>query len=301
MEGQTKRERTTFFISCKLHDSKRRARDLVWNFLRKPLHAILKCHGVPQTPEAKRFEVKVWPGPCILWLLISTRAQLLLMRFSVGAASNFQNKWHPYVLTSNLVIGCVWEHGTHNSKVESRIPIKLSTHSLLTKRRYYFFFLLLCFDCNTIFIFLYWIFVFVWCASLFVGRSIWGFLWKYHHAIWIGTYNLRCERAYGFYCPSHILLGHKLCSVNGEPSDIDPECVSHDEYLAEFKSMLITQLRYAIDADLVNDPDCIKGRKKTVQVSEFQWETFAFSYYYWHTNTRQKSVVQNEILQLLFA
>lgn len=55
--------------------------------------------------------------------------------------------------------------------------------------------------------------------------------------------------------------------MKGEPVDIDPECVSHDEYLSEFKSMLITKLRNAIDADLSNDPDCIKGRKKTVQVS----------------------------------
>lgn len=55
--------------------------------------------------------------------------------------------------------------------------------------------------------------------------------------------------------------------VKGEPVDIDPECVSHDEYLSEFKSMLITKLRNAIDTDISNDPDCIKGRRKTVQVS----------------------------------
>lgn len=74
-----------------------------------------------------------------------------------------------------------------------------------------------------------------------------------------------------------VFIGHfvyyldKLCSVNGEPVDIDPECVSHDDYLTEFKSMLITQLRNAIDADTCNDPDCTKGRKKTVQVSRFEW------------------------------
>lgn len=33
--------------------------------------------------------------------------------------------------------------------------------------------------------------------------------------------------------------------------------------------MLITALRNVIDADTANDPDCIKGRKKTVQVSKF--------------------------------
>lgn len=59
-------------------------------------------------------------------------------------------------------------------------------------------------------------------------------------------------------------------SINGEPVDIDPECVSHDDYLTKFKSMLITKLRNAIDADISNDPDCTKGRKKTVQVSDFQ-------------------------------
>lgn len=60
---------------------------------------------------------------------------------------------------------------------------------------------------------------------------------------------------------------HTKSRVKGEPADIDPECVSHDEYLSEFKSMLITKLRNAIDTDILNDPDCIKGRKKTVQVS----------------------------------
>ncbi|XP_055320250.1 protein qui-1 isoform X3 [Sitodiplosis mosellana] len=54
-------------------------------------------------------------------------------------------------------------------------------------------------------------------------------------------------------------------NINGDPVDIDPECVSHDEYLTEFKSMLFTALRNVIDADTANDPDCIKGRKKTVQ------------------------------------
>lgn len=60
-----------------------------------------------------------------------------------------------------------------------------------------------------------------------------------------------------------------IYSINGDPVDIDPECVSHDEYLTEFKSMLITALRNSIDADTANDPDCTKGRKKTVQVSDF--------------------------------
>lgn len=59
---------------------------------------------------------------------------------------------------------------------------------------------------------------------------------------------------------------HTFCSVNGEAADIDPQCSSHDDYLTEFKSMLFTKLRNAIDADISSDPDCVKGRKKTVQV-----------------------------------
>lgn len=73
-------------------------------------------------------------------------------------------------------------------------------------------------------------------------------------------------RAYGFYYHSYMFL--KIHSVKGEPADIDPECVTHDGYLTEFKSMLTTKLRNAIDADISNDPDCTKGRKKTVQVSD---------------------------------
>lgn len=62
------------------------------------------------------------------------------------------------------------------------------------------------------------------------------------------------------------------CSVQGESCDIDPDCENHEDYLSEFKSILISKLRDAIDADLKNDPDCIKGRKKTVQVSELKDE-----------------------------
>lgn len=73
------------------------------------------------------------------------------------------------------------------------------------------------------------------------------------------------ECAYGFY--DSVIFAAPDVSVNGEAADIDPECVSHDDYLNEFKSMLITKLRNSIDADIANDPDCVKGRKKTVQVS----------------------------------
>lgn len=55
-------------------------------------------------------------------------------------------------------------------------------------------------------------------------------------------------------------------SVQGVRRDIDPESDDHDDYLGEFKSMVVTKMRNSIDRSLVNDPDCIKGRKKTVQV-----------------------------------
>lgn len=57
-----------------------------------------------------------------------------------------------------------------------------------------------------------------------------------------------------------------LNSVEGEPCTIDTDCENHDDYLSEFKSMVVMKLRNSIEKSLVNDPDCIKGRKKTVQV-----------------------------------
>lgn len=55
-------------------------------------------------------------------------------------------------------------------------------------------------------------------------------------------------------------------SVQGARCDIDPESDVHDDYLGEFKSMVVNKMRNSIDLSLINDPDCIKGRKKTVQV-----------------------------------
>lgn len=54
--------------------------------------------------------------------------------------------------------------------------------------------------------------------------------------------------------------------MQGLPADIDPDCDVHEDYLSEFKSMMVMKLRESIDRDLINDSDCIKGRKKTVQV-----------------------------------
>lgn len=56
-------------------------------------------------------------------------------------------------------------------------------------------------------------------------------------------------------------------SVPGEPCSIDPDNDDHEAYLSEFKSMVMAKMRNSIDKDLVNDPDIIKGRKKTVQVN----------------------------------
>lgn len=70
-----------------------------------------------------------------------------------------------------------------------------------------------------------------------------------------------------YLCNICIIFAFFHCySVQGEACDIDPECENHDDYLGEFKSMVVMKMRNSIDRDLVNDPDCIKGRKKTVQV-----------------------------------
>lgn len=58
-------------------------------------------------------------------------------------------------------------------------------------------------------------------------------------------------------------------SVPGTPCTIDPDNDDHEAYLAEFKSMVMAKMKNSIDKDLVNDPDVIKGRKKTVQVIAF--------------------------------
>lgn len=65
-------------------------------------------------------------------------------------------------------------------------------------------------------------------------------------------------------------FGCEWHSVHGPPCDIDPDSEHHEDYLSEFKSMLVTKMRNFIDKDLANDPDCIKGRKKTVQVRQQQ-------------------------------
>lgn len=58
-----------------------------------------------------------------------------------------------------------------------------------------------------------------------------------------------------------------VCRVQGAPAEIDPDDEVHEDYLSEFKSMMVMKLRESIDRDLINDSDCIKGRKKTVQVT----------------------------------
>lgn len=53
--------------------------------------------------------------------------------------------------------------------------------------------------------------------------------------------------------------------MRGRRCPVDPDADDHDDYLGELKSMIISKMRNAIDRSLINDPDCIKGRKKTVQ------------------------------------
>lgn len=67
----------------------------------------------------------------------------------------------------------------------------------------------------------------------------------------------------------YLLIAAMTDSVQGARGDIDPESDDHDDYLGEFKSMVVNKMRNSIDRSLINDPDCIKGRKKTVQVCVF--------------------------------
>lgn len=48
---------------------------------------------------------------------------------------------------------------------------------------------------------------------------------------------------------------------------IDPDNEDHESYLSKFKNKVTDKLRLLIEAHITNDPDVIKGRKKTVQVS----------------------------------
>lgn len=48
---------------------------------------------------------------------------------------------------------------------------------------------------------------------------------------------------------------------------IDPDNEDHEAYLSKFKNKVTDKLRLLIEAHITNDPDVIKGRKKTVQVS----------------------------------
>lgn len=50
-------------------------------------------------------------------------------------------------------------------------------------------------------------------------------------------------------------------------SGIDPDNEEHETYLSKFKNKVFDKLRNLIEEHIANDPDVIKGRKKTVQVS----------------------------------
>ncbi|EDW85717.1 uncharacterized protein Dwil_GK23222 [Drosophila willistoni] len=53
-------------------------------------------------------------------------------------------------------------------------------------------------------------------------------------------------------------------SVSGSEA-IDPDNEDHESYLSKFKNKVTDKLRLLIEAHITNDPDVIKGRKKTVQ------------------------------------
>lgn len=61
-----------------------------------------------------------------------------------------------------------------------------------------------------------------------------------------------------------LLIVWRVASKRADILDVDEE--SHEDYLAKFKTALTNRLQEAIEKNLQNDPDCLKGRKKTVQV-----------------------------------
>ncbi|XP_030380851.1 NACHT domain- and WD repeat-containing protein 1 [Scaptodrosophila lebanonensis] len=60
---------------------------------------------------------------------------------------------------------------------------------------------------------------------------------------------------------------HTTLVVPGSASSeaIDPDNEDHETYLSKFKNKVTDKLRLLIEAHITNDPDVIKGRKKTVQ------------------------------------
>lgn len=51
--------------------------------------------------------------------------------------------------------------------------------------------------------------------------------------------------------------------------EIDVDLEDHENYLMKFKNKIFDKIRNQIQEHISNDPDVIKGRKKTVQVSLF--------------------------------
>ncbi|XP_055387023.1 protein qui-1 isoform X2 [Condylostylus longicornis] len=59
---------------------------------------------------------------------------------------------------------------------------------------------------------------------------------------------------------------HSTFIVPGEAATIiDPDLDDHESYLNKFKNKIFEKIKYAIEDHIQNDPDVIKGRKKTVQ------------------------------------
>lgn len=59
------------------------------------------------------------------------------------------------------------------------------------------------------------------------------------------------------------ISGNENIAANG----INPDNIEHETYLSRFKNKITEKIRNLIDKNIANDPDVIKGRKKTVQVN----------------------------------
>ncbi|XP_067632448.1 protein qui-1 isoform X2 [Eurosta solidaginis] len=56
-----------------------------------------------------------------------------------------------------------------------------------------------------------------------------------------------------------------VAGKSNERSSIDPDNEDHETYLSKFKNKVFDKLRFLIEEQITNDPDVIKGRRKTVQ------------------------------------
>jgi len=71
----------------------------------------------------------------------------------------------------------------------------------------------------------------------------------------------------GYDCRLIKAITHYRVPGSAASEAIDPDNEDHESYLSKFKNKVTDKLRLLIEAHITNDPDVIKGRKKTVQVS----------------------------------